>query len=65
MVEPLLPVIVRTLALAFLAPLDVTVSVELDVVEDGENVPVTLEGSPLTLSETLPVKPLSGAIVTV
>jgi hypothetical protein len=58
-------VIVATLAPDRLAFLAVRVSVEVDVVEEGENAPVTLEGSPLTLSETEPPKPFTGVIVTV
>ena len=35
------------------------------VADDGENEALTRLGSPLTLSETEPAKPLSGVIVTV
>lgn len=43
----------------------VTVNVDVDVAGFGLNEAVPLTGTPLTLSDTLPLKPLSGVIVTV
>ena len=62
---PLVPVIVRVdvPGLDFLHV--VTVNVEVDVVGFGLNDAVPLVGRPATLSDTLPLNPLTAPMVTV
>ena len=67
MIEPLVPVMVRTkLPVGVLAAV-VIVSVELlpALTEVGLNVPVALAGRPVTLKLTEPVKPATAAVLTV
>jgi hypothetical protein len=48
-----------------LAPFAVTVNVDADVVELGENDPLMPDAKPVAESATAPLKPFVGVIVTV
>ena len=61
---PLVPVMVSVKVPRFTCPFVVTVSVELDVAGFGLNEPDERFGRPLTPSDTDPLKPLTGVIVT-
>jgi hypothetical protein len=59
------PVIVSVYERGFVFFHVVTVSVEVEAAGFGLNDAMPWAGSPLTLSETFPLKPPTGAIVTV
>jgi len=62
---PLVPVMVSVLAPGLLLLLVLTVRVEVEEVLEGLKLGVVPAGRPLTASETLPVKPPLGVMVTV